>query len=292
MGRHHVRACADSPDIDLVAVCDSDTRIAGSVAAEFGCAATGGLHTLAENIDIAVIAVPTPAHADVALPLLETGIACLIEKPIALTLGDAQRLETAAKARGTPLRIGHIERFNPAITALRDLLAGGHTLKRVTARRLNPARDRIYDSDAVLDLMIHDLDLLWFMNLRDDTHRKPEISIQSSADFHNAAVTLVFPDGAEASLSVSRETVSPRRDLVIETNSHTYSVDFTSRRVTEPSGDGQRDISVTTADALRAQLAAFVSAVRGDTSDVADATAATHALTLAQAIRDAAGVST
>lgn len=292
MGRHHARACAEASDVDLVAVCDPQESALYSVAEELGCPGVKNTDALADKIDMAIIAVPTQLHASVAVPLLRGGVACLIEKPIAVLEDDALDILQAAATSGAALRIGHIERFNPAITALRQTLPKNARVASLTAERCNPAQDREYDADAVLDLMIHDLDLMGFLSLSKAEPTPDTVKIEGGASFHATAANLKLTGGGVARFDVDREATSPRRTLTINSENTTYVVNFNTREVTVVEDAGKRAVPVGAADALRTQLASFVSAVRGKPSDTALGEDALTALRLANTIRTAAGLST
>jgi len=291
MGRHHARACAETSDVDLVAVCDPQESALDSVAKELGCPGAKNTDAFADKIDMAIIAVPTQLHASVAVPLLRSGISCLIEKPIAVSEDNALDILQTAADSGAILKVGHIERFNPAITALRQSLPKNARAESLTAERCNPPQDRDYDADAVLDLMIHDLDLMRFLGLADVIPATGTIQIEGVASFHTATANLKLTNGGVARFDVDREAASPRRTLSINSENTTYSVDFNTREVTVVDNTGETAVPVGTADALRAQLTSFVSAVRGGPSDTASGEDALTALRLANSVRTAAGLS-
>ena len=123
LGRHHARLLARLPDVELAGVVDIDARRAAAVAAQLGTRAASGIEELAADLDGVTVAVPTAAHADVALPLLRAGIAVLVEKPIAASVAEADALVAAAAASGATLAVGHTERYNPAVTTAQELVS-------------------------------------------------------------------------------------------------------------------------------------------------------------------------
>lgn len=290
MGMHHVRACADTPGVNLVAVLDERPDITIRVAKETGCLGSTNLDGLLGQIDIAVIAVPTQHHVSTAVPLLQSGVSCLVEKPIASNENDAAMMINAAATGDVCLRVGHVERFNPAIASLtsaldRDL-KNGSSIKSISSRRLNIAVDRPYDIDAVLDLMIHDLDLLNVLEVGTVT----SIECEPGTTEHRVTVTLALDSGVTASLDVSRVASDQDRGLSIETTDSILEVDFTAKTVTSVVDGVSTALMVDETDPLRAQLAAFVAAIRGEESIVATGQDGLAALRLANRIRESAGL--
>ena len=121
-GRHHLRILSRFEAVELAGVVDIDANRAAAAASEYGCPACGSIDQLAEGLDAAVVAVPTSAHAEVGCALLEDGVDVLMEKPIAVDVASGQRLVDTAARHGRILQVGHLERFNPAITALKKII--------------------------------------------------------------------------------------------------------------------------------------------------------------------------
>ena len=157
LGQHHARIFAAMPDVELVAVVDTRPGRAEEIAAKHGTTALTDMSGLVGQVDAVTIATPTASHVDVALPFVDAGAAVLVEKPIAISLGEADRLVEAASARDTVLAVGHTERFNPAVAVALPLVSAP---RFVEIHRLGTFPERSLDIDVVFDLMIHDLDLL------------------------------------------------------------------------------------------------------------------------------------
>lgn len=157
LGQHHARILAAMPDADLVGVVDIKPDRAREVASQYGTTAYSNASELVGRVDAVSIATPTLSHVVVALPFVESGAAVLVEKPMAATVEDADRLLAAADSRGTVLAVGHTERFNPAVAAALPLVSRP---KFVEIHRLGTFPERSLDIDVVFDLMIHDLDVL------------------------------------------------------------------------------------------------------------------------------------
>src|SRR5690606_23725708 len=157
LGRFHAQKYAQLPDSQLVAVVDADREVAARVGAEVGAPAFSDYREILGRVDAVSLAVPTPAHHRIGRELLDHGIHVLIEKPIAVTAAEGRELVALAERRGVTLQIGHLERFNPAIVAAAGRLS---TPRFVESHRLAPFKQRGADVSVVLDLMIHDIDLI------------------------------------------------------------------------------------------------------------------------------------
>ena len=266
LGQFHAEKLAAAPGVELVAVADADPARARSVAAKFGCAAHEDPRALAGAVDLVSIAVPTPRHRDVALPFLEAGVHVLVEKPIATTLAEADALLAAAKKGGALLAVGHLQRFNPAFRALSASL--GKPLY-IECERLAGFKQRGIDVDVVLDLMIHDLDLVLSM-------AKSELAQVSACGFHVltdsidlASVRLEFADGCVANLSASRVSQQPVRKLRVFQADGYASADLQAgklrlvRRDAKGGGIAEDESSYDDRDELRAEILNFVEAARG-----------------------------
>lgn len=162
MGERHARVLNSMKDCELVGVADIDIAKSGKVAQAEGCKAFNSSEKLMDSVDALIVAVPTKAHAAVAIPFLEGGIPVLVEKPISDNLEDAQKMINAAKDNGTIAMVGHIERFNPIVMELKKILNGERILQ-IEAKRYGPWLGRDMGMDVVLDLMIHDIDVVRFL---------------------------------------------------------------------------------------------------------------------------------
>lgn len=302
LGRHHARHLARMDGAQLVGVTDTDPARARAVATELGTEACD-LEALLERVHAVTIAVPTPAHAEVGLRALERGIPVLMEKPLAATLAEADRLIAAAAATGVQLQVGHIERYNRAIRAAEPYLDGP---RYIESQRLAPFQPRGTDVAVVLDLMIHDLDLVLHLTGGAEATevRASGLSVLSShLDMANARVE--FANGAVALATasrVSRERV--RRLRLFQPNGYlsldlaTGAGEFMRLRGDWRPGTGTQLSDVVErvvlqapeADALRLELQSFVHAVRGDREVVVGGAEGRAALALA--LRVAAVVQT
>ncbi len=221
-GSNHMRVVAQSQGAVLAAVSDLDPRRATDAAAKFNCPALA-LSDLPGKVDAAIVAVPTSAHAAVGCALLESGIDVLVEKPIAPDLASADRLIEAARAHGRILQIGHLERFNPVVTALKKLASLPLFFE---VHRMSVFTPRSLDVDVVLDLMIHDLDIVLDLVAQEPEEiRAAGISILSSkVDIAN--VRLAFPSGCVANLTASRVSTERVRKLRLFQPGQYISLDY------------------------------------------------------------------
>lgn len=287
-GRQHMRVIRQSPHAELAGVLDTDLARATAAAAEFGCPALADLEAVARRADAAVVATPTVTHAAVGCALLEAGLDVLVEKPIAATLEDAGRLvETAARC-GRLLQVGHLERFNPAVTALEAALT---TPLFFEIHRLSPFSPRSLDVDVILDLMIHDIDIvLSLTGARPQEIRAAGISILTpKVDI--ASVRLAFASGAIANLTASRVSTERVRKLRLFQPHEYLSVDYARQEafVLSVTPDGRiasRNLEVARSEPLRLELESFFECVRTRRAPLVDGAAACRALEVALNILD------
>ena len=298
LGRHHARHLAQLEGARLVGVTDIDSGRARAVAEELDTEACA-LDRLLGRVEAVTIAVPTPAHVEVGLRALERGIPVLMEKPLAVTLEEADRLIAAAAAKGVQLQVGHIERYNRAIRAAEPYLDGPRYIESL---RLAPFQPRGTDVAVVLDLMIHDLDLVLHLTGGGEATevRASGLSVLSShLDLANARVE--FANGAVALATasrVSRERV--RRLRLFQPNGY-FSLDlatgggeFMQLRSDWRPGTGSQLSDVVErvvleapeADALALELQSFVHAVQGDREVVVGGAEGRAALALALRVAD------
>ena len=296
MGRNHVRVLSTLPQAELVGIYDPRREAAEAVAQEFGQLAFGDLDDLAGSIDAAVVAVPTVAHAEIGCRLLDRGIHVLMEKPLAASLAEADRLIEAADRGGRVLAVGHVEYFNPAVQALLGRAAEAAP-RFMEVQRLGVFSPRSLDVDVVLDLMIHDLQILHALDPSPVAEvRATGIPVLSHrVDIANARVQLA--SGGVANLTASRVSSDRQRKLRAFLPSRYYSLDYQGQEIKGyrlEEADGQRriapdDVPVERAEPLRRELEAFVAACRGEDAPRVDGAAGRQALATALAILDAIG---
>ena len=165
IGRHHARNLAQRPDVDFAGIADPSPA-AREAATAAGFRAFASVEALAASgLDAAVVAVPTSLHERAAEPLFESGCALLIEKPLAQSMTVAKRMVRRAEHAGVPLMVGYVERYNPAVEALRDFIAGDRLgeLVNISARRVGALPPRVKDADVLVDIGVHDIDVVAFL---------------------------------------------------------------------------------------------------------------------------------
>jgi predicted dehydrogenase len=292
MGRNHVRLLSSLPGAELVGVYDPNPQAAEAAAREHGARAFSRLEELAGEIEAAVVAAPTVAHAAMGCELLARGLHVLIEKPLAASLEEADRLLAAADGR--VLAVGHVEFFNPAVQAL---LTVGSTPRFVEVQRLGVFSPRSLDVDVVLDLMIHDLQILHALDPSPVAEiRATGIAVLSSRiDIANVRVELA--SGAVANLTASRVSSERARKLRVFLPNRYYSLDYHAQEIKgyrlEEEGVQKRilpdDLAVEHAEPLRRELEAFLAACRGEDAPRVDGAQGRRALETALAVVEAIG---
>ena len=262
-GRNHLRVIHQSQDADLAGILDIDPKRAAEAAAPYGCPVFQSLEELAAKADAAIVATPTVTHAQVGSRLIELGLDVLVEKPIAQDPAAARSLLEAAARCDKILQVGHLERFNPAVIALESVV--GHPLF-FEVHRLSEFSPRSLDVDVVLDLMIHDIDIiLSLMRRQPDEIRAAGISILSSkVDIAN--VRLQFPGGCIANLTASRVSTERVRKLRLFQPHEYISLDYSRQdairfRVKPPMAIDFAPLPVKKDEPLRLELAGFVESV-------------------------------
>lgn len=288
LGQHHARVYASTPGARFVGAFDQQVARGREVAERHGGQGFGSLPELLAECDAVSVAVPTVDHLAVARAALEAGCDVLVEKPLAASLAEADALIAAAESAGRILQVGHIERFNPAA----DLLFRGGAPRFVEVHRLAPFTPRSLDIDVVLDLMIHDLDIVLALDgseaIQVDAVGVPVLT--PKVDIANAR--LRFASGLIANLTASRVSAEKVRKFRVFLPKTYVSADFVGREAVIyrlNDRNGQPDIEVERASApneepLARQLAAFVEAVSSRTPPVVSGRDGRRALALAETI--------
>ncbi|NCF81323.1 MAG: Gfo/Idh/MocA family oxidoreductase [Proteobacteria bacterium] len=276
LGKFHAQKFAQIPGADLVAVVDVDAEARERVAGELGADALGDYRKLLGNVDAVSIVVPTPAHFEIAEAFLDSGTHVLVEKPITETVEQATRLIDMARERNVTLQVGHLERFNPAIRALETRLQNPRFVESV---RIAPYQERGTDVDVVLDLMIHDIDLIQF--IADSPIERVEAVgaavISDKPDVANARIR--FESGCIANVTASRTSLKVERKIRIFQHACYFSADLHQKTVSvyrkgeSMVGSLRLPISIEKLecdddDALRLEIESFLKAVRSGTPPI------------------------
>jgi predicted dehydrogenase len=269
LGRFHAQKYAQLPRSQLVGVVDANADAAGKVAAELGVRAYTDYRELLGRVDAVSLAVPTPLHHAIGRALLEHGVHVLIEKPIATTIVEARDLVASAQARGCVLQVGHLERFNPAIMAAAGRLGAP---RFVESHRLAPFKQRGTDVNVVLDLMIHDIDLI------QELVGAPIESIDAvgasvfSGEIDIVNARLRFAGGCVANTTASRISMKQERKIRIFQDDAYLSIDLQQKVLTvirkkddapvdSPAQVSIEEESYEQGDALLAEIDAFLTAI-------------------------------
>jgi predicted dehydrogenase len=292
LGQHHARIYAAMEGVELVGVVDTNRTRAEEIAAKFGTRTYVSAAELLNRVDAVSVAVPTTAHVEVAVPLLEARKAVLVEKPLAPTVADADLLIAASERSGAVLATGHTERFNPAVEAARPMI---NDPRFIEVHRLGTFPERSLDIDVVFDLMIHDLDIIISIVGSEVTSIEAVGVPVLTPKYDIANVRLRFASKCIANLTASRISRDRVRKLRFFQPDSYLSIDYASQevegwRLLRRNGERPRieggPISVERDEPLRRELADFVRAARARTKPLVDGEAGRKALVLASQIAD------
>ncbi|HEY0049565.1 MAG TPA: Gfo/Idh/MocA family oxidoreductase [Pyrinomonadaceae bacterium] len=293
LGRHHARnyaAFAKEGAAEFVGVCDAGEETAKQVAAENGCDFFTDWRALLEQVEAVSIVTPTETHSEIACAFLEKGVHVLVEKPIARTLSEADSMIKAAEKSGAKLMVGHLERYNPAMVALRPHVAGPLYFE---IHRVSPFPNRSLDVDVVLDVMIHDLDAIqWLVGENVRVAAIHAVGIPVISDKVDAAnARIEFENGAVANITASRiGTEKIRKTRFYQTNSYVvldYATKFASVTSLAPNaihpllGVSINRLEIKDVEPLRAEIGAFLDSIENDETPPVTAQDGRRALSLA-----------
>jgi UDP-N-acetylglucosamine 3-dehydrogenase len=269
MGSNHARVLADMPGVNLVGVADPDRQQRDFVARALGCTAFADIdELLAHRLDAVTIAAPTHLHHDLALECIARGVHLLVEKPIASSVGEGRSIVAAARRAGVTLMIGHVERFNPAVESIKRAIKDQHILS-IAITRVGPFPPRMSNVGVVIDLAVHDIDLIRWFTDSEITEIQPQLSSAVAEREDIALLQFRTASGVLAHINTNWLTPFKARTIHVATRDKYLIADLLTLQVTECFGfqaDGSysmRHLSVGYAEPLRAELVAFVKAVRG-----------------------------
>ena len=290
LGKFHAEKYAASEKVKLVAVVDADEKRANEIGASVGTEALTDYRSLFRRVQCVSIAVPTRFHYRVARDFIEAGIDVLVEKPLTADIAEARELVEAAKAKGVILQVGHLERFNPAIRRLEGII---REPKFVECHRLAPFVERGTDVDVVLDLMIHDIDIIASL-VRSPVERVEAVGVAVLTDKPDIAnARIKFANGCIANVTSSRVSLKRERKIRFFQPDAYISIDYDQRRAQiyhKPApGAGWLDIraeniEIKDGDALADEIDSFIECVRARTVPVVGGADGLKALEIASMI--------
>jgi predicted dehydrogenase len=228
MGQYHVLVYAELPDVELVGVVDTDADRAAAVAAQYDTSIFPDHRALVGRVDVASIAVPTSQHFAVARDLLEAGVSVLVEKPMTPTLEEARALFSVAERTGAVLHVGHVERFNGAVDELRRIVRAPILIE---SRRLGPFAPRVQRDTVVMDLMIHDIDIVLRLVDSPPVRLAAQGALVHSPVTDVATVQIRFESGTIATITASRATEEKVRTLAITMPDAYVHLDYTDQDI-------------------------------------------------------------
>jgi len=270
MGANHARVFAGLPDVTLVGVADPSAQQRELVTRILGVPAVESIDDLlGPGLDAVTIAAPTHLHHEMALKCIERGIHVMVEKPIASNVEEGHEIIAAAKRRGVKLMVGHVERFNPAVQAIKDAIRGEDILS-IGITRVGPFPPRMSNVGVVIDLAVHDIDLIRWFTDSDIIEVQPQLSSAVAEREDIALLQFRTASGVLAHINTNWLTPFKARTVHVATRNKYLIGDLLTRQVSECFGfqqDGSysmRHLSVGHSEPLRAELQAFVNAVRDD----------------------------
>jgi predicted dehydrogenase len=289
LGKFHAQKYAELPQSELVAVCDSNADAASAVADDLKTMALNSIDELLPKVEAVSIVVPTQLHHDIAKQCLQAGKHVLLEKPMTTTLDEANELIALAKSNNCVLQIGHLERFNPAILSLEDILSEPLFIE---SHRVAPFNPRGADVNVILDLMIHDIDIILDIVGADveDIDAKGVAVLSNDIDIANARIK--FSNGCVANVTASRAGMKSERKMRIFQHDAYISVDFQNKKVgIHRKGDDEmfpgvaniksQDHEYEQGDALKAEIESFLDCINSDKKPKVSGEAGARALATA-----------
>jgi len=286
MGQHHVRIYSESPDVELVGIADIDPVRINKQAVQYKTKAfTDYRELLNQNIDAVSIAVPTMMHREVALAAIEAGVNVLIEKPIADAMESATEIIESANSSGLKLMIGHIERFNPAVMRLKEIIDSGALGKvvSISTHRVGPYNPRIRDVGVIMDIGVHDIDVISYLH----GMKVSEVYAVAGADIHSfedhAAFILRFDHEHSGIVETNWLTPHKIRKLTAIGLKGVAYLDYIDQTVELHDEGWIRKAKVETSEPLRNELRYFVDCVTKNTQPSPSGEEGKYALEVAMA---------
>jgi UDP-N-acetylglucosamine 3-dehydrogenase len=286
MGRNHARIYSQLDEVKLVGVADSDAALVESIAHSYNSTPyVNYQQLLQEKLDAVSIVVPTTLHKEAALAAIEQGSNILVEKPIADTMANARDIIIAARKRGTRLMVGHIERFNPAIIKLKQIISDGllGDIISISARRVGPYNPRIRDVGIILDLGTHDIDIMSYLS--GDKVKQVYASAGSVVHSHedHAIITLNFTGGVSGMIETNWLTPHRVRTLTVIGSQGIAEVDYIQSTLRIFDSEWSREAKINRQEPLKLELEHFIECVRQDKPPLVSGDDGVHALNVALA---------
>ncbi|WP_297486560.1 UDP-N-acetylglucosamine 3-dehydrogenase [Thermococcus sp.] len=295
MGQHHVRVyseLAKEGKVELVGIADANFERAKELARKYGTIPYADYRDLArENLDAVDIAVPTSLHREVALEFINRGTGVLVEKPIADTIENAEAIIKAAEEKAVTLMVGHIERFNPAVLKLKELIGRGELGKVVTisAKRVGPMAKRIRDVGIIIDLGVHDIDVISYLfgeRVRTVYARAGNVLHPAGVEDH-ALITLGFDEGTGI---VETNWLTPHKTRtlnVVGTGGIAY-LDYIEQALRFYNDEWIKEAKIERKEPLRNEIEHFIECVEMGKRPIVDGEAGLHALKVALLAQESA----
>ncbi len=268
MGSNHARVLSDIAGVELVGVADPDRKQRDLVSDTLGCAGFSDVEALLDRgVDAVIIAAPTHLHHDIALKCIGRGVHLLVEKPVASTVAEGRAIVAAARRAGVALMVGHVERFNPAVQSVKRAIKDQNILS-IAITRVGPFPPRMSNVGVVIDLGVHDIDLIRWFTESEIVEIQPQMSSAVAEREDIALLQFRTASGVLAHINTNWLTPFKARNIHIATRDKYLIADLLTLQVTECFGfqpDGSysmRHLSVGYAEPLRSELVAFVEAIR------------------------------
>jgi predicted dehydrogenase len=268
MGANHARVLSGLPQVQLVGVADPDVQHRDFVTGILGCDGVPDLESLLQlGVDAVTIAAPTHLHRDLAVACASRGVHMMVEKPIGSTVEEGREIVAAARRAGVTLMVGHVERFNPAVIAIKEAIRGEDILS-IGITRVGPFPPRMSNVGVVIDLAVHDIDLIRWFTDSEIVEVQPQVSSAVAEREDIALLQFRTASGVLAHINTNWLTPFKARNVTVATRGKYVQGDLLTRQVTECFGfqpDGaysMRHVSVGHDEPLRAELTAFLKAVR------------------------------
>ena len=291
MGKNHARLYSELFGVELIGVSDVNETLVASVARSYDCKPYADYHDLlGENLDALSIAVPTTLHKNVALDAIQRGINVLVEKPIADTVENADEIIKAALKNGVKLMVGHVERFNPAIIKLKELVGNGllGNIVSISAKRVGPYNPRIRDVGIILDLGTHDIDIMSYLY----GEKVKEVYASAGSVVHShedhAIITLNFDSGSSGVIDTNWLTPHKVRNLTVIGSRGIAEVNYIEETLKIFDQEWIRDAKIEKEEPLKLELLHFIDCVQNDREPLVSGEQGKHALEVALAAVESA----